>query len=212
MLLVFIILVFIIAIITLKLKLFISVKNSSKDIKLKFYVFNKVLIGRIDLNKTNRNFGKKINSNIQKKLKKIDIGGLVSDSLKKSNIQLECIKLKADICTTDAVLTSYLVAVVSSVIAILIRLSKAKIDYKNFYYKINPVYINKKILNIRLKCIISINFVHIITTIARSIKEWRRDKDGGKSPNRRAYGNRNEQYKTNDRCKHNNRGAHKGFE
>ena len=212
MLLAFIILFFIIAIITLKLKLFIQVKNSYKDIKLKFYIFNRIQIGKVDLNKTNRNFGKKFNSSVQNKLKKIDIGGLVSDSLKKSNIQLECIKLRADICTTDAVLTSYLVAVVSSAIALLIRLSKAKIDYKNFFYKINPVYTDKKILNIRLKCIISINFVHIIITIARRIKEWRRDKDGRKPPNRAAYGNRNEQHKTNDRCKYNNRRAHKGSE
>ena len=111
--------------------------------------------------------------------------------LKKIKFDLEKFKLKIDISTSDAVLTSYMVAIVSSFIGILLKVTNMQINYKNFRYIIKPIYQNEKILNIRFACIISTNLVHIITIICKSLIEWRCEDNGRKSPNRKAYGNSN---------------------
>ncbi len=90
--------------------------------------------------------------------------------IKSKKCVLEELYLKTDICTTDAICTSYLVALLSSIIAVGIELSQLKINPKKFYFKINPIYTDKKVLNIKLKCIISTNLVHIILIFFRSKK------------------------------------------
>ena len=85
------------------------------------------------------------------------------------------------------------------------ELNDEKINLKNFKYMINPLYVNQKILNIKLDCIITTNLVHIISILYKNLKKWRCDVDGNETSNRWSYGNCDEQYKRNDRCKYNNR-------
>ena len=113
--------------------------------------------------------------------------------------------LKIDISTTDCILTSYTVFILSNIIAFFIKFTNVKINLKNFKYMINPLYVNQKILNIKLDCIITTNLVHIISILYKNLKKWRCDVDGNETSNRWSYGNCDEQYKRNDRCKYNNR-------
>lgn len=194
MLLVFIlILFFIIIILSIKLKFYIRVKEN------KHYIFfNIYMLGRIKL------YSNSIDTIKRKKISKVKSNKSPIDTeffinlIKSKKCILEEFYLKMNVCTTDVIITSYVVAIVSSFIGIVTKLSHFKINSKKFYFKINPVYTNKKILNIKLKCIITVNLVHIICIFFRSKKDWRSDVNGRKSSNRKAYGNCNEQHKAND--------------
>ena len=49
---------------------------------------------------------------------------------------------------------------------------------------INPLYVNQKILNIKLDCIITTNLVHIISILYKNLKKWRCDVNGNETSNR----------------------------
>ena len=200
MLLVLILFVITLTIVSMKIKIVIQIQNNKFNMIMKFYIFGKLLVGKINLYKN-----KKQNKKNKKKSTKKELIKLVYTIIKKAKTNLEFLDLQIDICTTDVILTSYSVAIISNTITFLLK--KLKVNYKSCNYKINPIYSNKKILNIKLKSIISANLVHIITIIYRNIKEWRCENNGRKTSNRRAYGNCNEQYKANDRCKYNHRRA-----
>lgn len=195
MLLVFIFFIIFLIIITIKLKLYIEIYEKKPEIKLKIYILNKLLIGKIDFNKLKRKNFK--NKKIQNK-----IDSLVSDKKKffkeiydiskKISLNLEELDLNIDICTTDAILTSYSVAVISNIIVFILKKLNVKINYKKCKFVVNPIYIDKKMLNIKLNCIISVNMVHIINIIYRNFKKWRSDVNGRRASNRRSYGNCNE--------------------
>lgn len=190
LLVIFILLFFIMLICSIEIKLIICVKNKKSSIHLKIYILKSILIGKINLNNSN----KKINEKLKLKMQHVDKKELIKrgyNLLKKVKFDLEKFKLKIDISTSDGVLTSYMVAIVSSFIGILLKVTNMQINYKNFRYIIKPIYQNEKILNIRFACIISTNLVHIITIICKSLIEWRCEDNGRKSPNRKAYGNSN---------------------
>lgn len=189
MLLVFIFLLFITAILTLKIKLFIQVKEKKSEVIIKFYIFKILPIGKINTKKINKRFNNAINIKIKNKIKLINTREIIKIIIKYSNLHLEYLKLKLDICLAEAVLTSYSVAILSSFIALLIKQLDIHVNHKNFFYKVTPIYTDEIIMNIEIKCIISTNLVHIITIICKSIKEWRREDNGRKPSNRRAYGN-----------------------
>lgn len=193
MLLVLIFFIIIIIIASIKIKIFIQIKENKLELFIKFYIFGKILIGKINLNKMRT----KNNKRIQEEIKKIDINKKelvkrIYKTIKQTNINLEYLEFYIDICTTDVILTSYSVAVLSNIITFLLKILSLNINYKKCSYKINPIYSDKKILNIKLNCIISTNLVHIISIIYRNMKEWRCDKNGRRASNRRAYGNCNE--------------------
>ena len=190
LLVIFILLFFIMLICSIEIKLIICVKDEKSSIHLKIYILKSILIGKINL----KNSNKKINEKLKLKMQNVDKKELIKrgyNLLKKIKFDLEKFKLKIDISTSDAVLTSYMVAIVSSFIGILLKVTNMQINYKNFRYIIKPIYQNEKILNIRFACIISTNLVHIITIICKSLIEWRCEDNGRKSPNRKAYGNSN---------------------
>lgn len=183
-----VILFFIIGICTLKIKLFIYIDGHIHKYYAKLYLFSFLRIGKFDLSK----FNNKYKYNWNKKLKGAIDFKLIKKQLKEvkrnRKIKLEKLSIKADICITDAVLTSYFAALISAFIPLIIRLFNFKINYKKFFYRINPIYDSKKVLNIKVQCIISANLVHIISTISKTMKEWRSEENGRKSSNRRAYG------------------------
>lgn len=208
MLLVFFILVIIIVLIaTTELRLCVSIKDMSFKSYLKIYVLKSVLIAKIDLTKKRKKYIK--NKRIQKKFKNLSKNKtkLIKEIyliLKDIKLNLKKLDLKIDISTTDCILTSYTVFILSNIIAFFIKFTNVKINLKNFKYMINPLYVNQKILNIKLDCIITTNLVHIISILYKNLKKWRCDVDGNETSNRWSYGNCDEQYKRNDRCKYNN--------
>ena len=209
MLLVFFILVIIIVLIaTTELRLCVSIKDMSFKFYLKIYVLKSVLIAKIDLTKKRKKYIK--NKRIRKKFKNLSKNKTkfikeIYFVLKNVKLNLKKLDFKIDISTTDCILTSYTVFILSNIIAFFIKFTNVKINLKNFKYMINPLYVNQKILNIKLDCIITTNLVHIISILYKNLKKWRCDVDGNETSNRWSYGNCDEQYKRNDRCKYNNR-------
>lgn len=209
MLLVFFILVIIIVLIaTTELRLCVSIKDMSFKSYLKIYVLKSILIAKIDLTKKRKKYIK--NKRIRKKFKNLSKNKtkFIKEMyfvLKDVKLNLKKLDFKIDISTTDCILTSYTVFILSNIIAFFIKFTNVKINLKNFKYMINPLYVNQKILNIKLDCIITTNLVHIISILYKNLKKWRCDVDGNETSNRWSYGNCDEQYKRNDRCKYNNR-------
>ena len=195
MLLVFFILVIIIVLIaTTELRLFISIKDMSFKSYLKIYVLKSILIAKIDLTKKRKKYIK--NKRIQKQFKNLSKNKTklikeINLILKDIKLNLKKLDLKIDISTTDCILTSYVVFILSNIIAFFIKFTDVKINLKNFKYMINPLYVNQKIL-------------HIISILYKNLKKWRCDVNGNETSNRWSYGNCDEQYKRNDRCKYNN--------
>lgn len=209
MLLVFFILVIIIVLIaTTELRLCVSIKDMSFKSYLKIYVLKSILIAKIDLTKKRKKYIK--NKIIRKKFKNLSKNKIkfikeIYFVLKDVKLNLKKLDFKIDISTTDCILTSYTVFILSNIIAFFIKFTNVKINLKNFKYMINPLYVNQKILNIKLDCIITTNLVHIISILYKNLKKWRCDVDGNETSNRWSYDNCDEQYKRNDRCKYNNR-------
>ena len=209
MLLVFFILVIIIVLIaTTELRLCVSIKDMSFKSYLKIYVLKSILIAKIDLTKKRKKYIK--NKIIRKKFKNLSKNKIkfikgIYFVLKDVKLNLKKLDFKIDISTTDCILTSYTVFILSNIIAFFIKFTNVKINLKNFKYMINPLYVNQKILNIKLDCIITTNLVHIISILYKNLKKWRCDVNGNETSNRWSYGNCDEQYKRNDRCKYNNR-------
>ena len=203
MLLVFFILVIIIVLIaTTELRLCVSIKDMSFKSYLKIYVLKSILIAKIDLTKKRKKYIK--NKRIRKKFKNLSKNKTkfikkIYFVLKDVKLNLKKLDFKIDISTTDCILTSYTVFILSNIIAFFIKFTNVKINLKNFKYMINPLYVNQKILNIKLDCIITTNLVHIISILYKNLKKWRCDVNGNETSNRWSYGNCDEQYKRNDR-------------
>lgn len=184
MLLVFIF-TFLMFIVTAKIKVTIVIANDKMNILLSIFVLGKICIYKSRINY------------LKKSKKSSDSKGfrnnnlLIAKIIKSSKLNIEQLNLGISICTTDAVATSYLVAIVSTFISCFIKISNVQINNKKCHYEIKPVYSNQKVLDIKLKCIITKNLVYIMFIIYRNIKDWRREKYGGKSSNRGAYGNCN---------------------
>ena len=199
-------LIIIIAIISMQIKLYIKISKDKLKFILKVYIFKKILIAKIDLKDRKKKRKKKKTRYINKTINdRKSLLKMIYKTVKENRLNLEKLDLKIDACTTDPILTAYLVMILSNIITFILKKSNLKIDYKNCRYVINPLYINKKILNIKIDCIISSNNVHIIYIIYKNFRKWRRDINGRRTSNRKPYDNCNEQYKRNDRCKYNNR-------
>lgn len=154
LLVIFICIVIILIILTLKIKLIINIDENKSDIVLKIYILKKLLIGKIDLLK--RINKKRANSitNEKEKSKKV-VFKKIYNIVKKISLNVERLYLNIDIGTTDAILTSYLVAIMSNLVILTLKKSNLSINYKDCRYSINPVYKSEKVFNLKLNCIIS---------------------------------------------------------
>lgn len=189
MLLVFILLFLIVLIITTELRLFIDAKNKNFEVFLKIYIFGFICVGKVNLKKFKTKYGSTINLKMKNKINKAESTKLFIKTIKKFPGRVKKFQSEINICTTDAVLTACSVALVSSTISFLLGIFRKKIKSDGVFYKVNPIYSGDIMINIKLQCIITVNLVHIITTIYKSIKEWRREGNGRKSSNRKPYGN-----------------------
>ena len=96
------------------------------------------------------------------------------------NIQVEKIIINSKIGTENPIITSFIVATLASILAILF----AKI--KKPSYKIEPVYTNKNYLYLNINCIFKVKLVHIIN-ISKKLKKKGVVPKYGNTSNRRAY-------------------------
>jgi hypothetical protein len=163
------------------------------EIKISLKFLKKIPILWMKLN--NKKMRKMYNS---KQLEKIDFKKLQNkvplnmqslEMIKNIKIKISKLKLRIDIGTEDAVLTSYIIAILASIIGIILpHLAKKNINDCN--YIVNPKYQNKNEYHISLDGIICIKVVHIIYSMLVFIKKGR-DKNE-RTSNRRPYAYSNE--------------------
>ena len=165
--------------------------NKDYVIIIKLYALNILPILKINITKT-----KLEKLKLQEKIKSIDLK-LLDDNqkfdkrfftaIKKLDLLIEKINLNISIGTEDASLTSIIVPVVSTVIAILLRKKIKNLDNQKF--TVNPIYQNQNLLNIYFSGIFGIKISHIINAIyILSKKEKKGVEDYERASNRRSYG------------------------
>lgn len=152
------------------------------------YLFNRVKWFSISINRLKM---QKLYSKIQ--LDKIDIKKIEKDFsfqdlklLKKIKPNVSLLNLELKIGTEDAILTSFIVFLISTGISILLPHVIKRYDKNKYKYLITPLYFQKNLYQIKLNCIIEIKLVHIINMIYIFIKKRRSDKNE-RTSNRRPY-------------------------
>lgn len=157
-------------------------------VKVSINLFNRIKIFSMNLNsdklKKMYNSKKLEEIDIRELAKKVPINKANFKELKKIKPTIEKMQLYIDLGTEDAVLTSYLIAIIASAIGIV--LPHVTEDMNNCKYIVNPLYNGKNQFNIELDSIISLKIVHIIYVIYILIMKGR-DKNE-RTSNRRSYG------------------------
>lgn len=154
-----------------KLKLnFLDYLNFS--IKLKILVFEKlpILSIKLDNNKIKNIMLKQIDKEIKKhknieedkqKAKELSKKIVPLLNLQKSNLELE-------LGTEDAAFTAIASSIVSIFIAVALPYVADVEKYKNYNYKITPIYLNKNVFFLQFSCIITIKLLHIFKAVCKS--------------------------------------------
>lgn len=160
-------------------------KPKNYKIKIALYLFNKIKWIWISLD------DKKIQKISQKsKWNEVDIKKYVDVKdiklVKKLSPKISFLNLKVKLGTFDILTTTYLVAILSTFIAILLPYTIKKYKKENYYYEILPVYSDKNLYEIKLNCIIEEKMVHIISIVYALLKKRRVDKNE-RTSNRRSY-------------------------
>ncbi len=104
--------------------------------------------------------------------------------IKHLNLKIESLKLKINLGVEDAIITSYAIAAIASIISIILPHLVKKEDIKKIKYEVNPIY-NTLMFNLSLDSIISLKIVHIIYVIYNLVKKGRDNNE--RTSNRRAY-------------------------
>ena len=153
--------------------------NLFNKIKLFWFTLDKKKIEKIWASSKNRKF------DIKKFKGKVKLNKDTLKALTKIKINIEKLKLKINLGIEDAPTTSYIVAVISSILGII--LPKVSKKLSNCKYTITPIYNGKNQVKIELNSITSIKIVHIIYVIyILSMKG--RDENNERTSNRRSYG------------------------
>lgn len=167
----------------------ITQNHIDKDysILIKWRVFSKILLMKLEITKPKLdkiNIKKRMKDINLEKLKKSDIiaeKGI--NSFKKLNICIEKINLNIDIGTENAMITAIIVPIISTIISGVIN-QKIK-DYNSAKFMVNPLYINKNIINIAFSGIFELkirNIIYIIMYILNKkegVKKYERTSNRG---------------------------------
>lgn len=170
----------------------ITVNNRyiNKDYKftIRLYVLGKIPIIKVNITKT-----KLEKLRLKEKFEQIDIEKIQREEIfnkkfikvvRNLNLEIKSIKLKIELGTENACLTSIIVPAISTIIAVLIRNRITK--YENQTFIVNPVYYNQNLINIKLSGIFEIKLIHIINIIY-ILNKKRRVKENERASKRRAY-------------------------
>ena len=167
-----------------------NIKHIKQDYKivLRWCILKKIPIAKIVINKEKldkpkirEKFGN-INLKIFEDAKKMNKEKL--KNIKKMKIEIKNINLKVDIGTEDAGLTSMIVPIIGTAIALFLR-KKIKYNPQNHFFIITPIYLNQNYLNIKVSGIFEIKINHIIN-IMYLLKRKGEDKYE-RTSNRRSY-------------------------
>ncbi len=167
--------------------------NDKYKIIIKMYFFNKIPIIKITLteNKLGKIYTKlkmkekirKLEEEIYINKDKFDLKLLNAIREFKKCIKIVDLKLKIQLGTENAFLTSILVAIISSIMSITI--SKKAMREDKIFYNVEPIYNSQNLINIAISGIFQIKMIHIINTI------YVLNKKGGieyeRTSNRRSY-------------------------
>ena len=170
------------------------------------YAFEKIRIFKIKINEEKvkkmekskfiKWIDKKINMKLEEEIK--DVSKFVLENrkkifrketieyIKKLEMKLSKLKISITLGAEDAIITSYLVALIASGIAGVIAYVTKQINSKKYNYKVTPVYINQNYFKMELNCIINIKMVHIMNIIYLLLKK--RSEKYDRASNRRPYG------------------------
>lgn len=157
------------------------------EVKILIYFLEKIPILYLKLNnkKMRKIYSSKQLEKIDfKKIKnKVNINKYILQILKQ--LKIKQLKLIIDIGSQDAVLTAYIVGILSSLIGIILPHITNQKDIKNCIYIVNPIYKNENKYNISLDSIIQIKIVHIIySMLILGKKGMKKDE---RTSNRRSY-------------------------
>lgn len=176
-----------------------SISNmNSKKIEYDYLIFlqlkflGKLKIMQIEINKEKiSRLSKKLKLKEKIDFKKVEKGIPNKKERKKLqeklDIKLNEFHLKAEIGTYDVIITSAIIAVISSAIGIV--MAKLIDNYKKekYEYIIMPVYQNKNVINLSLNCIIQVKMVHIISIIFTLLRKRKEKSKYVRTSNRRSY-------------------------
>ena len=162
----------------------------SKEYKLiiSLYLFYKIKWLSFRLN------DKKIRNMYSKmKLEKVDLEQLKKDfkfvdlkEIKNIKPKIAYLDVDLNLGVQDVIVTSFIIAIISTLISILLPYAMKKYSKDSYKYKIMPLYMNKNVYEIKLNCIIEVKIVHIINIIYVFLKKRRRKDE--RTSNRRSYG------------------------
>lgn len=130
---------------------------------------------------------------LKERIKKINIKDFEFNKLDKEKIKqlnkhkpkIKFIQLSMNVGLDDAAITSYIVAILSSLLGIILKNTITKSKESKFI--VNPIFTNKNLLDLELNCIIELKLIHIIYIIY-ILNKKRRDDKYGRASNRRSYG------------------------
>ena len=178
----------------------INPKNRKTDynIIIQLIILKKFPILEIKFNKNNIIKIEKIKRKIKNKFETFDFTEIEKDKeikkkileiIKKLKIDIDKINLNIEIGTENAVLTSFIIPVVATLLTYILKnsIKNNVIKSEENKFKIKPIYYNQNLLNILFSGIFEIEMIHIINIIyilrkKEGVKEYER------TSNRRTYG------------------------
>lgn len=174
-----------------------SIIDDNYKIIISFWNLKKIRILKTEITKEKLE-NIKIKEIIEKQIKKIDFIAFFKNIKINYNLNFKTIKktkkfmpkityinLKSNIGTEDAIFTSYIVAIIASTLGFILK--DQNINSKKRKFIINPIYVNKNMIDLELNCILKTKLIHIIYIIYILIKKGSVNKND-RTSNRRTYG------------------------
>lgn len=178
----------------------INPKNRKTDynIIIQLIILKKFPIFEIKFNKNNIMKIEKIKQKIKNKFETFDFIEIKKNKevkkkilkiIKKLKIDIDKINLNIEIGTENAVLTSFIIPVVATLLTYILKnnIKNNVIKSEENKFKIKPIYYNQNLLNILFSGIFEIEMIHIINIICILIKK-EGVKEYERTSNRRTYG------------------------
>lgn len=174
--------------------------NQNYKATIRIYTLGKIPILKIKITKSKIDklkYKTHIEQKIQEKIKQQDFTKLrekynlkidIKQIAKSLLLSIDQLNLKIEIGTENAVLTSFLIPTISTILSILIAKNQEEKHEKIIkqQFQITPIYQNKNLINFSLEGIFELKMIHIITTICILKKKRRVDKHE-RTSNRRSY-------------------------
>lgn len=167
--------------------------NNKYRIIIKIYTFNKIPIFKSKINQEKIQkilSNQKIKENIEKEKTKIienknAIDKELIKDMKNIKPKIEKIKLNIIVGTENAALTAFIIPVISTILALALK-NTLNNNQQHQFFKVQPIYRDQNLINIKLSGIIEIKMIHIINTICIVNKKRKGDKNE-RTSNRRSY-------------------------